>query len=182
MYEIGDKVFVKKYGAGIIKAIEEKNIDGIVKKYYQIELNNNKMSIFLPIEDDEKVRAIIKIGDAEKVIDILKSGDYKLPNTSLERYKVYKNTLLSYDIFEYAKVLKAIAEKYKFKKAPRLDYKAMDEFVMLISSEISIALDEGFETTKKKIIEILNLRNYKWLNLIKIFIIEISWLIMYINI
>ncbi|KRQ86074.1 RNA polymerase-binding transcription factor CarD [Caloramator mitchellensis] len=161
MYSIGDKVLVKKYGAGIIRAIEEKNIDSVIKKYYLIELNNNKMSIFLPIEDDEKIRIIIKREDVGKVLDILKNGVYELPHTSLERYKLYKNALLSYNIFEYAKALKAVAEKYKSKKAPQLDYKAMNELLILISSEISIALDEEFEETKKKIIEILNLKNYK---------------------
>ena len=50
LFQIGDKVFYPLHGAGIINAIEEKEVLGKTQEYYVIHIPISKMDVMIPIE------------------------------------------------------------------------------------------------------------------------------------
>ena len=55
MFNIGDKVVYPMHGAGIIEAIEEKEILGDKKKYYVMNIAVGDMKVMIPMDNVQKV-------------------------------------------------------------------------------------------------------------------------------
>ena len=74
MYNIGDRIVYPMHGAGIIEAIEEKEILGKRQKYYIMKMPIGDMKVMIPIANIEEIgiRDIINSKEAEGVIEILK--------------------------------------------------------------------------------------------------------------
>lgn len=60
MFQIGDKVFYPMYGAGIIEAIEEREIQGKTQEYCVITIPLSKMDVMIPVKviSKSQIRAI----------------------------------------------------------------------------------------------------------------------------
>ncbi|SEF86849.1 transcriptional regulator, CarD family [Caloramator fervidus] len=157
MFEINEKVFVKRFGAGVIKNIQEKEFNGIIKKYYEINLIISGICICVPFDEENKIRRIIDKKEVQKVFDVLSKTYEKMPYKCIERYKLYKYVLEKGDILEIAKLIKRFYLTYKHKKISKLDKNSFDELLNLLCSEISLALCEDYSDVKKKIYEILNI-------------------------
>ena len=55
MFNVGDKVVYPMHGAGIIEAIEEKEILGATKKYYVMKLPVGDMKVMIPMDCSNQV-------------------------------------------------------------------------------------------------------------------------------
>ena len=77
MFNIGDKVVYPMHGAGIIEAIEEKEILGNKKKYYVMNIPVGDMKVMVPMDNVQKVglRDVIAKGAVSEVFYILQNGD-----------------------------------------------------------------------------------------------------------
>lgn len=67
MFKIGDKIVYPMHGAGIVKAIEEKEVLGEKHMYYVMKLKD--MQVMLPIRSDVGVREIVDLTTLEDVIE-----------------------------------------------------------------------------------------------------------------
>ncbi|MFB6468320.1 CarD family transcriptional regulator [Cytobacillus sp. Hz8] len=90
MFQVGDKVFYPMNGAGIIKAIEQKEILGEKQEYCVITIPINNMDVMIPLKkmDQLGVRSIV---DPKTLNHILFDFHHKKPNAFLpwkERYNV----------------------------------------------------------------------------------------------
>jgi len=56
MFNIGDKVVYPMHGAGIIEAIEEKEILGDKKKYYVMNIAVGDMKVMIPMDNVQSLR------------------------------------------------------------------------------------------------------------------------------
>ena len=50
MFSIGDKVVYPVHGAGIVEAIEEKEVLGELKQYYVLKLFDGEMRVMVPVD------------------------------------------------------------------------------------------------------------------------------------
>ena len=55
MFKVGDRVVYPMHGAGIIEAVEEREIGGTVEKYYVIRLSMGEMKIMVPVANVDLV-------------------------------------------------------------------------------------------------------------------------------
>ena len=55
MFNIGDKVVYPMHGAGVIEAIEEKEVLGQKQKYYIMKLPIGEMKVMVPMDNVEEV-------------------------------------------------------------------------------------------------------------------------------
>ena len=88
LFQVGDRVFYPMQGAGIIKAIEEREILGKMQEYYIIHIPISKMDIMIPVKTIQKsgVRSIV---DRKMLKDILYDfhhGEISDPLSWKERY------------------------------------------------------------------------------------------------
>ena len=73
MYNVGDQVVHKVHGAGVVSAVEEKTIDGMVMQFVRVRLTLKEGDILLPLRDGVSVdlrKAITQDGikDLEEIL------------------------------------------------------------------------------------------------------------------
>jgi CarD family transcriptional regulator len=87
MYQVGDKVVYPVHGAGVVEAIESREVAGRCRDYYILHLPFSNMRIMIPLDEAGNVglREPMSIGETEQVLNILESGG-KLPKAALEKW------------------------------------------------------------------------------------------------
>ncbi|MCX7904611.1 MAG: hypothetical protein N2486_08860 [Caloramator sp.] len=153
MFEIGEKVFVKNFGGGIITNIQEKNVNGIRKKYYEIKLMIDDICIYLPVDEKNKIRRVIEEKELEDVLKILKDFKGSLPSKCIDRYKLYKSTLEQADPKEMAKLIKCMNMNFKTKKPSNFDKNNFEKILNIFCSEICLVIRRNLKETKNFILE-----------------------------
>ncbi|WP_075980217.1 CarD family transcriptional regulator [Bacillus massilinigeriensis] len=108
MFQVGDKVFYPMHGAGIIKAIEQKEILGEITDYCVISIPICNMDIMVPLKKMEQlgVRSII---DPKTLNEILYDFHHEKPNDSLpwrERYNLNMQKIKSGDMHDTTDVIR----------------------------------------------------------------------------
>ncbi|NLK36945.1 MAG: CarD family transcriptional regulator, partial [Epulopiscium sp.] len=73
MFKIGDKIVYPMHGAGVIEAIEEKEVLGERRNYYVLRMPIGEMKVMVPISNVETIgiRKIINGDEVNKVFNIL---------------------------------------------------------------------------------------------------------------
>ena len=74
MYNIGDKVAYPMHGAGIIEAIEKREVLGEVNEYYVLRMPYDDMKVMFPTSGvaADSIRNIIDTEEADRVIEYFK--------------------------------------------------------------------------------------------------------------
>ena len=117
LFQIGDKVFYPMHGAGIIKAIEDREILGKTQEYYVITIPISKMDVMIPLDKMSKsgVRAIV---DLETMKDILYDFHHAEPTCSLpwkERFNANMEKLKTGKMSDSAEVARDLLFQNKEK-------------------------------------------------------------------
>ena len=89
MFNIGDKVVYPMHGAGVIEAIEEKEILGERQKYYVMRMPIGDMKVMIPIKNikDIGVRQVAGEEEIEEVFNILRGDKSKMSSNWNRRYR-----------------------------------------------------------------------------------------------
>jgi CarD family transcriptional regulator len=108
MYQIGDKVFYPMHGAGLIEAIEEKEVLGEKHMYYVMNLALGNINIMFPIEKalDLGIRQVVDIDIMENVLTYFHDGETDSSMNSNQRYRANTSKMRSGDIYEGAQVIR----------------------------------------------------------------------------
>ncbi len=140
MFNVGDKVVYPMHGAGIIEAIEEKEILGEKRKYYIMRLPIGNMKVMVPINNGSTLglREVINSVEVEKVITILRDrSDVVTANWSL-RYRQHMEKIKSGNIFEVAEVVRNLSLREKEKGLSTGERKMLDTARQILVSELSL--------------------------------------------
>lgn len=155
MFQIGDKVFYPMHGAGIIEAIEEREILGRKQDYYLIQIPLNNMNVMIPVETMEKsgVRSVV---DRQTLNEILFDFHHIQSDCSLpwkERYKSNMEKLKSGKMNESAEIVRDLIQRNKEKSLNTSERQMLNQAQRNIISELSIVQgiseDEAAQLLKK---------------------------------
>lgn len=143
MYNIGDKISYPVHGAGIIEAIEEKEILGQSRKYYIMRIPLNNMKVMIPLDSIEEigVRPVIGLGEVEQVIAVLESNVTKMPQNWNRRYRANMDRIKSGDIYEVAEVVRNLTLRDREKALSTGERKILNNAKQILLSEIILAAD-----------------------------------------
>ena len=121
MFNIGDKVVYPMHGAGIIEAIEEKEILGNKKKYYVMNIPVGDMKVMVPMDNVQKVglRDVIEKSAVSEVFNILENGDETVNVNWNRRYRANMDKIKSGSIFKVAEVARSLLLRRERKGFPR---------------------------------------------------------------
>lgn len=154
MYKIGDKIVYPMHGAGIIEAIEEREIFEETKPYYIMQIVSEGLQILIPVDkvDDIGVRTIVNQSVIDEMIESL-----KLPMDAMEknwnrRYREHLERLKTGDIFEVAKVVKNLILLDRLKGLSTGEKKMLNNARNFIVSEMVLIQDKD----KEEILELIN--------------------------
>ncbi|SNS38442.1 transcriptional regulator, CarD family [Anaerovirgula multivorans] len=143
MYNIGDKISYPVHGAGIIEAIEEKEILGKSRKYYIMRIPLNNMKVMIPLDnvEDIGVRPVIGLKEVEQVIAVLAADVTKMPQNWNRRYRANMDRIKSGDIYEVAEVVRNLTLRDREKALSTGERKILNNARQILLSEIILAAD-----------------------------------------
>ncbi len=147
MFNIGDKIVYPMHGAGVIEAIEEKEILGETHKYYILKMPIGDMKVMIPLENVEKIglREVIKKNEIIDVLTVLKGKKSKMSSNWNKRYRANMEKIKSGDIYEVAEVVRNLMLRDKEKGLSTGERKMLQNAKQILISELILVqnIDEA---------------------------------------
>lgn len=145
MFEIGDKIVYPMHGAGIIEAIEEKEILGEKRNYYVLRMPIGEMKVMVPINNADVVgiRPVIDSEEVGQVFRVLQAEDSPMSTNWNRRYRHNMEKIKTGNIFELAEVVRNLSVRDKEKGLSTGEKKMLDNARQILLSELVLAKGEG---------------------------------------
>ncbi len=153
MFNIGDKVVYPMYGAGIIQAIEEKEILGHKKKYYILKFPIGSMKVMVPADNVEHIgiRGIINRQEVNRVMQILGGQQTDMPDNWNKRYRANMDKIKSGNIFEIAGVVRNLMLRDKDRGLSAGERKMLNSAKQILISELALVQNVSEDEVEKLI-------------------------------
>lgn len=137
MFNVGDKIVYPMHGAGVIDAIEEKDILGEKQAYYILKMPG-EVKVMVPTAKAEEigVRSIIDKSSAEKVFSVLESDETEMSMNWNKRYRDNMDKMKSGDIYKIADVVRNLSFKQKEKGLSTGEKKMLSNAKQILVSEL----------------------------------------------
>lgn len=151
MYNVGDHVVYPMHGAGIIVAIEEREVLGEKQEYYIMKLPIGDMKVMIPMKSVEELglRQVINDEEVQRVYQILRGEQSAMSSNWNRRYRANMEKIKSGDIFEVAEVVRNLTIRENEKGLSTGERKMLDNARQILMSELVIAQ----EFTEEQIVE-----------------------------
>lgn len=140
LFQIGDNIVYPMQGAGIIKAIEEKEIAGKKQQYYVIKMSASNMEIMIPEGKilNSNIRPVTDITALIHIIDIFQHGESDRLLTWKQRYKVNTDKIKTGKMQEGAEVVRDLMRIQKEKALNASEKKMLDNAHEFLISELGL--------------------------------------------
>ena len=137
MFNVGDKIVYPMHGAGVIDAIEEKDILGEKQAYYILKMPG-EVKVMVPTAKAEEigVRSIIDKKSAEKVFKVLSQDETEMEKNWNKRYRDNMDKMKSGDIYKVADVVRNLSFKQKEKGLSTGEKKMLNNAKQILVSEL----------------------------------------------
>lgn len=141
MYNVGDHVVYPMHGAGVIVAIEEREVLGEKQKYYIMALPIGDMKVMIPMKSVNELglRQVSDEEDVKRVYQILQGEQSSMSTNWNRRYRANMEKIKSGDIFEVAEVVRNLTIRENEKGLSTGERKMLDNARQILMSELVIA-------------------------------------------
>lgn len=158
MFQIGDKVVYPMHGAGIIEAIEEREVLGKNHQYYILKLPIGDMNVMIPLDNAEGIgiRPIITPKEAKSVLKHFKDAPIIAQENWNKRYRENMVKIRSGDILEVASVVKNLMVRDRVKGLSTGERKMMTTAKQILMSELLLVentTEAALEKTLSQVID-----------------------------
>ncbi len=138
MYNVGDKVVYPMHGAGIIEAIEEREVLGEKRRYYIMAMPIGDMRVMIPLDavDEIGLRQVIGTEEAGDVIEVLKGQKTKMSSNWNRRYRANMEKIKSGDVYLVAEVVRNLTIRDHEKGLSAGERKMLDIARQILISEL----------------------------------------------
>ncbi len=143
VYNVGDKIVYPMHGAGVIEAIEEKEILGKIQNYYVVKIPIGDMKVLIPTKNVTEIgiREIITQEEVEKVLTLLEEDVPESNNNWTKRYRENMIKIKSGNIFEVTNVVKSLIVREKEKGLSTGERKMLNSAKQILLSELILVKD-----------------------------------------
>lgn len=141
LFQIGDKVFYPMHGAGIINAIEEKEVLGKTQEYYVIHIPISKMNVMIPSDRLQK-SGIRPITDQDMMKEILNDFHHSETGDTLpwkERFNLNMEKMKTGEMHDSAEVVHNLLLRSKEKTLNTSERHMLNQARKNLISEILLA-------------------------------------------
>lgn len=140
LFQIGDNIVYPMQGAGIIEAIEEKEIAGKKQQYYVIKMSASNMEIMIPEGKilSSNIRPVTDITALIHIIDIFQHGESDRLLTWKQRYKLNTDKIKTGKMQEGAEVVRDLMRIQKEKALNASEKKMLDNAHEFLISELGL--------------------------------------------
>ncbi|BAS29118.1 CarD family transcriptional regulator [Limnochorda pilosa] len=156
LFGIGDKVVYPMHGAGVIEAIEEREVLGDRKQYYVMRMPIGEMKVMIPISSAEDVglREVIDEAGIRKVFDILQGEETRMSTNWNRRFRANMEKIKSGDIFEVAEVVRNLAIRDREKGLSTGERKMLETARQILVSELVLAQEVSPDQVEHRLAEL----------------------------
>ena len=140
MYDIGDKIVYPMYGAGVIQAIEEREVFGEKALYYVLSVPG-AIRFMIPVDKAEKanLRDVITAAEADRVLQAFKEMGRDENDNWNRRCRDNMARIRGGDIFEVAFVVKSLMLRDRERMLSTGERKMLTNARKILMSELSLA-------------------------------------------
>src|SRR5690606_6862627 len=157
-FRVGDKVVYPMHGAGIIEAIEEKEVLGRTERYYVMRMPIGDLRVMIPMSSVEELglREVIDAEGVRKVYQVLQGETTTMSQNWNRRYRANLEKIKSGDIFEVAEVVRNLSVRERDKGLSTGERKMLENARQILISELVLAQDLPEEQVESQIRELLS--------------------------
>jgi len=143
MFKVGDKVVYPMHGAGVIEAIEFKELMGKDKEFYILKLPIKNMKVMIPTDNAEGlgVRRVVDKGIFNDVMVLLAQHKESMPDNWNRRYRANLEKVKTGDIFEVATVVRNLEILDREKGLSTGERKMLNNSKQILISELTLSKD-----------------------------------------
>ncbi|MCR4420319.1 MAG: CarD family transcriptional regulator [Clostridia bacterium] len=147
MFKVGDRVVYPMHGAGIIEAIEEKEILGQKRQYYVMHLPMGDIKLMIPTDNVEEtgLREVISQEEVPKVLRILRERKVSMCSNWNRRYRANLEKIKSGNIYEVAEVVRNLVLRERERGLSSGERRMLDSARQILISELVLAQGKAEE-------------------------------------
>lgn len=147
MFQIGDNIVYPMHGAGIIEAIEEKEIHGKKQQYFVIKMPGNMQLMIPEVKMNQScVRPIETIDSLEYILGCFHLDKSGPPMTWKQRYTVNLAKMRTGHMLEGAEVFRDLIQVNKEKPLNTSERQMLHDARQMLVSEVGLI--KGFSNTE----------------------------------
>jgi CarD family transcriptional regulator len=117
LFQIGDKIVYPMHGAGVIEAVEEKEILGVKQYYYVLHITVGNMQVMIPVRkaSDAGIRLIVDVMVIDDILSNVATEEFDPSLSWNKRQRVYMDKMRTGNIHDGVEVIRDIAFRSKNK-------------------------------------------------------------------
>ena len=142
MFSIGDLVVHPMHGAGVIDAIVQEKINGVIQDYYVFKMPVGGLMLKIPTANSGVIgiRAIVEEGEAEALLQAIPNLAVDEDTNWNKRYRENMLRLKSGDLYEVARVIKALMHRDAARGLSNGERKMLHSAKQILISELVLAV------------------------------------------
>lgn len=164
-FKVGDKVVYPCHGVAEVTEIAERRVDGADATYVVFAIaertdgRQRSMVVSVPAHRAEEVgvRQVASPEDAEDVLALLAVTGVRVPSNWARRFKNHQEKLKSGDLFQYAEVVRNLAERKRTKNLATAETAMYGAARYLLATELAVTWSVTPDFAEAKIDEALRL-------------------------
>lgn len=140
LFQIGDKIVYPMHGAGIIEAIEEKEILGTSRQYCVIRIISKDMQVMLPMEQLKKsgIRYIVDRGTLDDILLEFQNGESDPSLSWKQRYTMNIEKMKNGNLQDSAEVVRDLLRRNKERTLNASEKQMLDNARKMMISEVAL--------------------------------------------
>jgi CarD family transcriptional regulator len=141
------------HGAGIIEAIEEKEILGEKQQYYIMRLPLGDMRVMIPLRNANVIgiREVVSDDGLEQALAVLQEAETSMPSNWNQRYRANLEKIRTGDIMTVAEVMRNLVKRDQEKGLSTGERKMLDTARQIFVSELILVRDMEEESAMRLI-------------------------------
>ncbi|WP_170968768.1 CarD family transcriptional regulator [Bacillus wiedmannii] len=140
LFQIGDKIVYPMNGAGVIEAIEEKEILGTTRQYCVIRIISKDMQIMLPMDQLQKsgIRYIVDKGTLDVILLEFQNGESDTSLSWKQRYTMNMEKMKNGNLQDSAEVVRDLLRRNKERALNASEKQMLDNARKMMISEVAL--------------------------------------------
>ena len=157
MFCVGDLVVHPMHGAGVIADIVQERVAGATQDYYVFQMHVGGLLLKIPVTNSAAigVRNIISATEAATLISAIPALTVEVNANWNKRYQENMLRLKSGDLYEVAKVIKALMHRERLRGLSTGERKMLHNARQILVSELVLLGDAPYETVEAEIDRIM---------------------------
>ena len=157
MFVVGDEIVHPMHGAGVIKSITSKRINGVEQTYYVLSVPSSNVVIMIPIRQCESIgiRPVMDGAAADIIIELFREAQIEDSANWNKRYRENMLRLKSGDLSEVSRVVKSLMLREKTRSLSTGERKMLVTAKQIMLSELVLAKNTTYNELESLLVSML---------------------------